>query len=573
MKLSPNAELVFYDRYALHEKETWEEAALRVAQAVAKAEADKEKIERWTEKFAEIIAEQYFLPGGRILRNAGRSKRLNLFNCFTLPPVEDNIESIGETMKNALICWSYGGGIGIDWSNLRPKGAPLLSKGGKSSGLVSFIRSLDYIGQTIETGGSRRSGALAIVSAQHPEVLDFIEAKVKHGELSAHNISVGVTYEFLEAVDQDEEWILEFGGKEYLRLPARELWNKILDNMLQSAEPGLINYTNIRKNNSYYFAPIAGCNLCGELPLSAFEGCCLGALVLPRFVQGTQTNWKKMEEVIWTAVRFLDNVIDVNYYFLPQIEEVSKQGRRIGLGVMGLADYLFAKQIRYGSERSVEEVSRLFRFIRDTAYQASIALAQEKVPFPKFDRFEYLKASFIRKLPPSLRMDIKKYSIRNVTLMACAPTGTISLLADVTSGVEPLFAKAYRREDRIGARVYIHPLYKKFLQEGEIPDWFVDTYDISPREHLEVQVTIQKYVDGSISKTLNLPATTTVEELSELFLEYFFDLKGITVYRDRCRPEQVLYHVSEKEAREFLEQADERADEETIQCRSGVCEL
>jgi len=495
-------------------------------------------------------------------------------NCFAFPPVQDNIESIGETIKNALIAWSYGGGVGIDWSSLRPKGTPLKTKGGRSSGLVSFLRSLDFVGQTIETGGSRRSGALAVVSVSHPEVLDFIDAKTVHGELSAHNISVGVTHQFLEAVEKKEQWALEWGGREFEKVNAFDLWMKIVKNMLDYAEPGLLNYTNSRKNNSFYFAPIVCHNLCGELPLSAFEGCCLGSLVLPQFLSQTQTNWKKMEEVIEVAVRFLDDVIDLNYYFLPQIEAASKQGRRIGLGVMGLADYLFGKRIRYGSEKSVDEVGRLFKFIKEVSYRTSVKLAQEKGPFPRFDRYEYGKASFVRKLSPSLRMDIKRYGIRNVTMNTCAPTGTTSLLANVTSGIEPLFAKAYRRVDRIGERIYVHPLYKEYLRrEVEIPDWFVDTRDIIPEEHLAIEAAIQRQLDGAVSKTVNLPEKTTEDQLSDILLEYIYDLKGVTVYRDRSRPEQVLYHVDEETVRRHLDEAEEYLDEEDVKCKAGTCEV
>jgi len=288
-------------------------------------------------------------------------------------------------------------------------------------------------------------------------------------------------------------------------MPAEELWNKIVQNMIDSGEPGLINWNNFAKNNSYYFAPINAANACSELPLENYGICNIGSLVLPRFIKGTQTSWKELEDATRTAVRYLDNVIDVNHYLLPEIEVAAKNARRCGLGTMGLADYLFSKKLTYGSPKAITEVERLYKFIRDIAYHESMLLAQEKGAFPKFDKVDFGKASFVRKLPHSLRLDIKKHGIRNCTLLAIAPTGTTSLIADVNSGIEPLFAKAHIRRDNVGERYYIHPLYLEHLNsKTALPDWFVDTHGIKPEAHFETQIAIGKYIDSNTVKLLTL---------------------------------------------------------------------
>ena len=474
--------------------------------------------------------------------------------------------------------WSEGGGVGANFSPLRPAGDAILGKGGYSSGLVSFMEASDAVAKTIESGGGRRAATIGHVDISHPEVVNFIDAKLLHGRLPRFNISVAVNHDFLECVEADREWQFKFKQKIYGKVKARELWSKIVSNMVKCAEPGLLNWSNFSKNNSYYFSPVLGTNPCGETTLSAYEACDLGSIVLPNFITGNvNTNWKKLETVIKTAVRFLDNVIDVNKYALKEIDINVHKSRRIGLGVIGLAEYLFAKKIRYGSAKAVAEVETLMKRIRDACYIASMELAIEKGAFPYFEPVQYGKASFIRKLPAEIRMDIKKYGIRNCTLMALAPTGTISLLTDYSSAIEPLFAKALLRKDRVGERMYIHPKYKEILISGEeTPDWFVDSFDLEPKDHFEMQVACQKYCDASVSKTINLPAETTEQDLSSLLLEYIYDLKGVTVYRDGSREGQVLNKVSEEEVKEYLKKQKETEQslrEGDIKCSSGVCEL
>jgi ribonucleoside-diphosphate reductase alpha chain len=569
-KLTENALKVAQRRYFM-DSEDWDACSRRVSAAVATAE--NSHMVKYAEEFGRIIYNLDFLPGGRILRNAGR-QRGSMFNCYHLP-MGDSREEIGQFYKDSLILWGEGGGIGVNASFLRPEGAPIKGVGGVSSGPVSFLRASDAIAETVESGGSRRAAALACMNVSHPDIIKFIDAKLKHGVLSCYNISVAVTDKFLEAVEADADWEYKFAHQSYGTVKARKIWGKIINNMVECAEPGLLNWDKIIKNNSYYYDPVLGTNPCGEAVLSAYDVCDLGSLVLPNFITGTiNTNWKKLEETIKLAVRFLDDVIEVNKYVLHEIDVKAHNSRRIGLGVMGLAEYLFAKKLKYGSRKAIAEVERLMRFIRDITYESLVELAEEKGAFPKFDPIPYGKASFIRKLPASLRMAIKKHGVRCVTGLAVAPTGTISLVADVTSSIEPLIKKAYRRTDRIGERMYIHPIYLKHLQTGNpLPDWYVDSDDLDPADHFEVQVAVQKFIDGAVSKTINMPAGTTPDQLSHLMLEYIHDLKGVTVYVDGSREGQILNSVSEEEVRDYLKRNQEVMSAEAALCVTGMCDL
>jgi ribonucleoside-diphosphate reductase alpha chain len=576
--LSDNAEQVAQSRYFM-EGEDWEKCTYRVADAISSVEKGATK---YKDLFHQIICEMDFLPAGRILRNAGRPNA-NLLNCFVLS-VEDSIESIGEMLKNALILWSGGGGAGIAFSALRPRNDPILGKGGHSSGLVSFLEATDAVAKTVESGGARRAAALACVDVSHPEILDFIDAKLVHGKLSHFNISINIDNNFVEAVEADGDWELKFNQKVYEKIKARKIWDKILNNMINSAEPGLLNTSNLYKNNSYYFQRIVSTNPCGEQALPNMGSCCLGSITLPHFVSdGGKTNWKKLEETISLSIRFLDDVIDVNKYTLTTIDEVAHQSRRVGLGFLGLAEYLFAKKVRYGSEESLIEIEKLAKFFRNCAYTTGIQLATEKGAFPKFDPVAYGKASFIRKLPATIRKEIKIKGTRCVSLLSIAPTGTISLLPEVSGGCEPLFARAYLRKDRVGKRYYVHPIYKQLIEEAnlvrnkDIPDWFVDAFDLKPEDHLEVQSLLTRYIDSSISKTVNLPKETNVNQLSSLLLEYIYDLKGVTIYRDGSREGQVLNRISHEEVLKAMKDGkvvvDDKIPEEATKCVSGNCSI
>ncbi|MBU0958534.1 MAG: adenosylcobalamin-dependent ribonucleoside-diphosphate reductase [Nanoarchaeota archaeon] len=567
-ELSQNALEICKKRYFINDDETWEDLSKRVAVAVSINEKDK----KWTDIFTEEINEMNFIPGGRILRNCGKLKQ-SILNCACIP-IGDSIEAIGDTIKNSLILWSYGAGIGIDFSPLRPIGTPLLSKGGYSSGMVSFIKAIDAVAHTIETGGQRRSGCLALCRISHPEIFEFIDAKIKDKELSYFNLSVGVDKNFIYAVEEDKDWDLTFTGKTYKTVKARDLWDKILESMIDTAEPGIINLDNLKKNNSYYFQPISSTNLCGEIPLPSFGTCCLGSLVLPNFLSGKQTNWKKLKNSINIAVRFLDNVLDVNYYPIKQMETITLEGRRIGLGVMGLHNFFIKKEIKYGSEKSIVEVERLFKFIRDTAYIASVELSKEKGAFPKYSRSDFNRASFVKKLPAKIRLAIKSNGIRNVCLTSAQPTGTSSLIPEVSSGIEPIFALAYKRKDRVSERYYIQEDLLDILKNNEeIPEWLTDSSNLRPEHHLEIQAVVQKYLDNAVSKTVNCPKGITKNELSELLLEFIKDLKGMTVYVDGTREGQVMERIPIEEAKKYVKESTKDMSEDDVQCNRGTCEI
>lgn len=929
MELSENAKKIITDRYLILEKgeTSWKDLATRVGTVISNGDG-------YAERFADIINRCAFIPGGRILRNAGR-ERGSLFNCYHLP-IGDSIDEIGECAANALKLWSDGGGVGINFSQLRPVGTAIQGLGGRSSGLVSFMRAIDGLAACIESGGSRRAASLGSCDISHPEIRQFIDAKLVDGTISYFNISVNITKSFLEHVMAQEQWPLTFRGKVFDTVDAVELWHKMLTNMISVAEPGLLIWDNLIKNNSYYFNPVRGCNPslragtriltsdgikkiedlenknfkiqninselssancflsginkqlykinfqggheyfatkehkwpitifdswnydssmfnkkqtsdlkpgdcvpipnfkerlpfgnigsyeegfvigwnigdgwisltdnrvlfgfivskedseygihvlietylkklgwtgafhdkkgnkettitnknvemyfkrfgvvhktkgiptsiwssaseefrkgfidalfsadghidigskriclvsahkqlitdisdllgfygintsikhstvsaaqfpnnkqynktyeryelaisrlssiyffnklfkltnirkqksieslvknitclqpsrilkvvsveqtdifenvwdisvqdtyncfelsqvvtgnCGEAALGAFDVCDLGSIVLPKFVDGGgRTKWSELEEVVKLAVRFLDNVIEVNKYRLPANQRMAQNGRRIGIGVMGLAEYLFQKELRYGSSGALSAVEDLLKFIRDTAYLTSAHIATERGAFPAYEKVQYHKASFIRALPPSIRRVINDNGVRNVTCLALAPTGTISLIPEVTGGIEPLFSKAYRRNDRVGSRVYVHPIARSLIERGvATPDWFVDTRDLSPVDHLEMQRMCQKYVDGAVSKTINVPSSFTVDDLSSVLFEYLFDIKGVTVYRDGSRKGQILNHITMEEASRSLKKSSDVPSEESVACATGACEL
>jgi len=891
---SDSAYEIVKKRYFDDSETRWGELAERVAIAISTKEQDK----KWVDIFATEINDMLFIPGGRILRNAGKLKQ-SMLNCGTIP-ISDSIEAIGEAIKSALILWKYGAGVGINFSSIRYKGAPLISGGGESSGLVSFLHAFDAVAHTIETGGQRRSGCLGLLSIRHPEIFDFINAKVKDKTLSYFNLSVGIDKSFLTAVEEDTAWDLKFAGQTVKTVRAVDLWERILEGMVRTGEPGLINTDNLRKNNSFYFQPTTitnlcqpewatvltkdgireikdinvgdtiwsedgwvhvvnkqasgtkkvfrwrtnagvfygtkdhkvvsngekiravdaesidilrgtcnndklidniimdgivigdgsvhkasnnlvhlyigqndsdyftseinhlikkhrpglkecayeidtsiisqelpytydrfipdrfkygnstvvrsflrglftangavlekygrvtlaaaserivedvqvmlssigiksyitknkgyttkfkngvytsrksydinittdvhifaekvgfiqkyktdklvkmvnrkkkakkpdkitfdiydielistepvfnltvsgkhhtywtgGCNVanCGEIPLPEnFGMCCLGSLVLPKFITGQKnTNWKKLEGSIHNAVRFLDNVLDVNFFPIKQAEMTSLDARRIGLGVMGLHDYLLAKEIRYGSERSYNEIERLFKFIRDTAYSASIDLAKEKGTFPMYKRSEYCSSSFVKKLPAKLRLNIKEHGIRNCCILSCPPTGTSSLIAEVSSGIEPIFSLAHLRKDRVSDRYYIHPkLVDCIKNDKEKPEWLIDSSDLSPEEHLEIQTIIQRYCDNAVSKTINCPNGFTVSDLSNILREAIVDLKGITVYVEGSREGEVLNRMSYEDAKKHVEKSTTTILEDEVKCSKGTCEI
>uniref|UniRef100_A0A6H1ZPU3 Putative ribonucleoside diphosphate reductase n=1 Tax=viral metagenome TaxID=1070528 RepID=A0A6H1ZPU3_9ZZZZ len=882
----------------------WDGCCNRVASAIASIEKSEKDREYWKEKFYDILSNLSALGGGRILRNAGTPSS-KILNCHVLP-LNDSIEEIGEFIKKALVVNSEGGGVGCV-PNLRPIGTPIKTKGGKSSGLKSFLEVISNVLNVVESGGNRRSGLLPIIPVSHPEILDIIDSKLDHSKLNNFNISAGVTNKFLDLVEKKEKWKFTFNNVEYGEMWASDLFDKIVDNNLKSGEPGIVNLDNMKISNSFYFSPISslnlcqpgwapvltkngvshmedisigdliwtkdgwskvvrkinrglsrvfrfrtnssvfygtedheivsngekvpvndaesidsitgefksdilidnqtimdglvigdgsihkasnnlihlyigkddhdyftseiaslitkyrpglgetayeiktcinytelpytynrkvpdrykfgsrnivasflrglysangsvilskigrsriqlatssevlaedvqimlssigirsyitkdknkkpvqfsngiytprdsyiinitwdrdkffkivgfiqqykndilskdldrprskydsssvketyeitekefiseetvysitvdnnshtywsgGCNVmnCGELKLSSNQSCCLGSIILPNFVSGGRTNWSGLEDTITTLVRFLDNALDYNKYSFTDMKEATMSCRRLGLGVIGLGDYLFSKEAKYGSEYGINKTNEIIRFLRDRVYEASSKLAEERGSFPGFQEWAYTNAKFVKKLPARIRLSIKNHGIRNCTLMAFAPGGTISLIANTTSGIEPLPAKAYRRKDRVGERLYIHSQYKSLLEEGkEIPDWLVDSLDLSPEEHFETTVAIMSLCDGSISKTQTMSSNMNFSTLKEYLLEYSRKLVGITLYVDGTRKDQIITKLSDKEIKTLIKEKKftSSLSEEDISCNLGMCEL
>ena len=534
------------------------------------------------------------------------------------------------------------------------------------------------------------SAALALLDISHPDIEEYLSAKIDNNELSNFNISVGINNKFLRAVKNDEEWPLVFRGKEYRKVNAKKLWDKIVKAAIKSAEPGLLNIDYIKKySNSEYFAPfnctnpcISGKTLvetkegiqkfgdatniwngesyspivkwskgvkkviklitnhnytfivtpehkfqlnsgiweeaknllnkdlfcdgnysnikiikiedagedevfdfneptyhymvvggvriknCGEVPLAANESCCLGSLVLPNFITEKTIKWKELDRVVTLSVRFLDDVLTATTYPLKEIEEAAQRGRRIGLGVLGLADFFINLKVRYGSEEALKLSEKLFRFIRDSAYKASIELAKEKGTFSAYSD-KYLDNNFILDLPIKIERDIAKFGLRNVALLSCPPNGSTALLTGYSSGIEPIFSKAYWREDRIGRRPYIHYLLKKL--NGELPEYFVDSYDLTMEEHLLMQATITQYIDNAVSKTINISKGIPFEVISENLLKYAPRLKGVTIYVDGSREGQVLTPMTEEEIKNCIAESSQVQEEQ--KCASGKCDL
>jgi ribonucleoside-diphosphate reductase alpha chain len=565
MELSSKAHEVVTARYFMNNETSWDDLAIRVGHGIGK--------ESYGERYTQIISAKQFIPAGRILRNVNRP-RGSLFNCYCLP-IGDSREEIGELFKNALILWGEGGGVGINFSTLRPIGSEIKGVGGRSSGLVSFMRAVDGIAATIESGGQRRAASLGLCEVWHPEIKDFINSKQTDGDISYFNISVGINEAFVDAVRRDEKWELHFNRRPTSRVDAKVLWQNIMKGMVKNGEPGLINMSNLTRNNSYYFAPVRGTNPCGETCLEDYGVCNLGSIVLPAFVVNGRVKWKEMEDVIRLGIRFLDTCIDINRYSLERIKQTAIRGRRIGLGVMGLADMLFNLNLRYGKRDAIDFIERLMKFIRNISYEESVKIATEKGAFPAFESNLYCKSKFIRTLPPSLRTDIRAHGTRNVTNMAIAPTGTISLIPETTSSIEPLMYKAYERRDRVSNRYYIHPLYDNILMEGAPnPEWYVDSTDLSPQEHLDTQIAVQKYVDGAVSKTINVPKNFKASDLSSLLLESIDDLKGVTVYRDGSRKGQIIRPLtSSKDLERARNEGGSKENAVPQVCATGSCNL
>ncbi|WP_184044636.1 adenosylcobalamin-dependent ribonucleoside-diphosphate reductase [Roseospira visakhapatnamensis] len=534
--------------------DTWR----RVARALAAGEADPAP---WEARFMAALEDYRVLPAGRILAGAGTDRRVTLFNCFVMGTVPDDMGGIFDHLREAALTLQQGGGIGYDFSTLRPRGAPVHGVAADASGPLSFMDVWDAMCRTIMSAGSRRGAMMATLRCDHPDIESFITAKREPGRLRNFNLSVLATDPFMRAVETDDAWDLVFDGVVHRTLRARDLWTRIMRATYDHAEPGVIFIDRInRRNNLWYCETITATNPCGEQPLPPYGTCLLGSINLARLVDDPFTPEARLDEAALadltaTAVRLLDNVIDVSRYPLPQHRREAETKRRIGLGITGLADALILCNARYGSDAAVALTGRWMAALRRAAYAASIDLAREKGPFPLFDRNQYLRGETIATLDDDLRAGIAEHGIRNALLTSVAPTGTISLFADnVSSGLEPVFSFEYtravlqddgsRREETVSDHAW--RLYKALRgEDAPLPDdpegAFVTAQDLSPRDHLAMQAVVQDHIDSAVSKTINVPEDLPFDAFRDVYWQAWLSgCKGCTTYRPNAVTGAVL---------------------------------
>ena len=546
----------------------------RVGTALAQAETSPED---YADEFYEVLRDFRFLPAGRIMSGAGTERDVTLFNCFVMGDVPDDMSGIFESLREAALTMQQGGGIGYDFSTLRPKGATVKGVGADASGPLSFMDVWDAMCRTIMSAGSRRGAMMAVMRCDHPDIENFIEAKQEPGRLRMFNLSVLVSDEFMLAVKEDATWELVFNGTVYNSLPARELWEKIMRATFAYAEPGVIFIDRINRLNPIsYCETIHGTNPCGEQPLPPYGACLLGSVNLSRFVTDPFTEQANLDvqelaDIVTTAVRMMDNTIDISRFPLPEQEQEAKTKRRIGLGITGLADALIMCNARYGSAEAVRLSETWLKTIQRAAYLASTELAKEKGFFPLFDKSAYLASEALKNIDEDIREAIEAHGMRNALLTSVAPTGTISLFADnVSSGLEPVFSFAYTRHVMMpdGSRRdeevtdYAYRLFRRLNGEDmPLPAAFVDAQGLSPKDHLIMQAAVQKFIDSSISKTINCPEDISFEEFKDIYVQaYDLGCKGCTTYRPNEVTGAVLETKTTKESRKMREAANDQAE-------------
>ena len=511
-------------------KDTWR----RIAKALASVEKYPE---RWEPVFYDALEDWKYLPAGRITAGAGTGRNVTLFNCYVNGTIPDDMGGIFDALKDAALTMQAGGGIGYDFSTIRPKGAHVKGVDADASGPLTFMDVWDAMCRTVMSAGSRRGAMMATMRCDHPDIEDFITAKHDARRLRMFNVSVLVTDPFMDAVRNGDEWPLVFNGKVYRSVDARYLWDKIMRATYDYAEPGVIFIDRINKRNPLnYCETIAATNPCGEQALPPYGACLLGSINLVKFVHNGVFDMYALKQTVKIAVRMMDNTIDASKYPLPQQEAEAQAKRRIGLGVTGLADALAMCGVVYGSDDAVQITERVMQLIAETSYRASIGLAKEKGAFPLFDPEQYYADTV-----PELADEIKEHGIRNALLTSIAPTGTISLYAgNVSSGIEPIFATAYNRKVLLsdGSHAteevvdYAVAEYRKRSNSKKLPSWFVTAQDLPPSAHVKMQAAAQKYVDNAISKTVNCPADISFEDFKEVYmLAYEMGCKGCTTYR------------------------------------------
>lgn len=574
-KPSGFAERIFSERYALNKEESWEEACHRVARHIAAAEING-KVKPVEQRFYNELVNNRFMPGGRIWYGAGRPKG-QLLNCFVVP-TDDSREAWGQTVKESIIISGLGGGIGINFSPIRPRDSEIRGHTGKATGAVSLMEIVNAAGEVIRAGGGRRTALMMSLNHDHPDAVEFMDKKLDLQQLNNANVSIVFMNEspsnFLRKVANDEIHHFMWREKIISSIPARELWSRMVENSVRCGEPGILNgYLANQQNNIYYHQNLISTNPCGEIWLEPYGCCDLGALVLPRFVINGEIDLRQLSRSIHIAVRFLDNVLDVNMYPLKEIEDNCKNVRRIGLGVMGLHDMLILLGKKYTSTEGKEFVDRLFSFIKHKAYEASMHLASEKGQFPILDRHKFSESGFCKSLKISLREQIIEYGMRNCALLTIAPTGTTSIVSQVTSGIEPMYTYAYRRRFRSGdvleTEIVEHPLFSQLKHNGSA-HLFESALEIPVEDHIAMQAICQAHVDNAISKTINLPHNYTGKDLDPIIRKYVDQLKGLTLYRDGSRGDSPIEPLSLEEAVK-LDATEQRP--EALDCPRGICEL
>ena len=573
---APIAQQIWDMKYRLKEADgteidqTVQDTWRRIAKDLAKVEADPAK---WEEKFYDALEGFKFLPAGRITAGAGTGRQVTLFNCFVMGTIPDDMGGIFEMLKEAALTMQQGGGIGYDFSTIRPKGALVRGVAADASGPLSFMDVWDAMCRTIMSAGSRRGAMMATLRCDHPDIEDFITAKSDAARLRMFNMSVLITDPFMEAVKEDADWHLVFEGKTFKTVSARGLWDQIMQATYDYAEPGVIFIDRINNaNNLNYCETIAATNPCGEQPLPPYGACLLGSINLARLVvdpfEGTaQLDEELLKGLVATAVRMMDNTVDASKFPLEAQAREAENKRRIGLGVTGLADALLMVGVRYGSKEAAELTEKWLHQVARASYLASVDLAKEKGAFPLFDAEPYLASGTMVGMDADVRDAIKVHGIRNALLTSIAPTGTISLYAgNVSSGIEPVFAYSYTRKvlQKDGSRTeeevtdYAVQMWRDKFGDKELPDYFVNAQTLLPADHVRMQAAAQKWIDSSISKTINCPEDIDFETFKNVYLEaYESGCKGCTTYRPNAVTGSVL-SVSEKS--EATPEVDKGAD-------------
>ena len=624
------ADIIFKQRYAITANETYEEACLRVAKHISMAENGNR--EKYVDRFSNMMVENKFIPGGRIWYGSGRMKG-QLLNCFVIP-TEDTREGWGQAVNDMLIISGTGGGVGMNFSPVRPRGAPIRGTGGESTGAVSLMEIINQTGEVIKAGGGRRTALMQCLRYDHADILEFLHKKFNKVDVNEENlisfmndtypnmpkddldkivevytgdfkevikslikyqldqrlknanVSVLVDQNFFDAIKNDEYIEFEWGNKEMGRVKAQEIWDIIINNSWESGEPGILNqgYAN-EMNNIWYHKKLVSTNPCGEIWLEEYGCCDLGAINLVNHID-SETNdidWDSLADTVRLGVRFLDNVLDVNVYPLKKIEQNCQEVRRIGLGIMGLGHALIKLGLKYNNAEGRKRVDKIFNFIKKRAYEASTYLAAEKGSFPAFDADKFLESGFCKTLTKGTRAKIKEYGIRNCAILTIAPTGTTSIMASTSSGIEPVFSAGYKRryyasEDSSNERVIkeeivIDPLFKELYEQNYDLSAFVSAHEIDVEDHLRMQNVVQKHIDNAVSKTINLPNDYPVEKYGTLLLKYGPKLKGTTVYRSGSRGNEPLVPLKIEEAITYLKEQEVVVAAAQSDCPSGICEI